>query len=364
MRPSIRRTQHLDSRWLTLDNPRISRSRNRTMTLSRMAWVLLAPALLMAGTALAQLTVEPPGGGGGGLSISPPTSNLTPQTKPLTTETKPQTTAPATMQSAESILQQLLNNTTKPGTSPTTAGAGGAGGAGGAEALPTSMGPVPGPDGLLLEGQKIELRSGHLKREAGGMVFVFDEKESPAYPPMGVVPSRRLAAMEDAAGFPDNAAGSDMTFRIKAEVTQYRGKNYLYIQPLGIPLPPPAKPVAPAATVPVVTPIAPQTPVVAPLPQGNIITLRVGRLVRDAKSGTELIVFDADGKLLQDPPMGVIPCKLLEIVEDATDNGSKPLKFVISGEVTTYRGKNYLYLKVAKKVVDLNRGLGTGVNPG
>jgi len=49
----------------------------------------------------------------------------------------------------------------------------------------------------LREGQQIELRSGHLKKdESGGssILFVFDPKETPAYPSMGVIPSRRLAA--------------------------------------------------------------------------------------------------------------------------------------------------------------------------
>jgi len=36
---------------------------------------------------------------------------------------------------------------------------------------------------------------------------------------------RRLEAMEDAAGFGPGRAPNDMTFRIDAEVTEYRGKN-------------------------------------------------------------------------------------------------------------------------------------------
>ncbi len=332
------------------------------MNLSRTAWISLGSVFLLAGAAPAQVTIEPPGGGGtgaGSVLITPPTASPAPPTQRAAT-------APATMQSAESILQQLLNNKNNPG----TATAPGAGGGAGAESLLTPVGPVPGPDGLLLEGQQIQFRSGHLKRDdadgaaAGAMIFVFDEKEPPVYQPMGVVPSRRLATMENAAGFAENAAGSDMNFRITAEVTQYRGRNYLYIKPSGIPDPPAAKPVAAAAPGPLVTPVAPQVPVAAPIPERNVITKRVGRLVRDAKTGMELIAFDADGKLLGDPPMGVIPCKYLEVMEAATDNGNKPLKFTLSGEVTTYRGRNYLYLKSVTIVTDLNKGIGTGINPG
>jgi len=32
----------------------------------------------------------------------------------------------------------------------------------------------------------------------------------------------------------------------------------------------------------------------------------------------------------------------------------------VSGEVTTYRGKNYLYLKFVQQVRDLNGGIGAG----
>jgi hypothetical protein len=191
------------------------------------------------------------------------------------------------------------------------------------------------------------------------MLFVFDPKDTPAYPPMGLIPSRRLAAMEDAAGFGEGRAGADMTFRITAEVTQYRGKNYLYVLPSGIPVPPPATPVKPD-TQPLVNPVAPNVPQTQPLSQGNIITNRMGRLVRDAKTGVELIAFDADGKQMVDPPMGVIPCKYLAVIEDATDNGNKPLKFRVSGEVTAYRGKNYLFLKFVQQVRELNGGIGAG----
>jgi hypothetical protein len=267
----------------------------------------------------------------------------------------PATVPAATMPSAETVLQQMLNNKGGATTSST-----------GPAPLITPMGPALGADGLLREGQKIDLRSGRLKKDeagsgagAGGVLFVFDEKETPAYPPMGLVPSRRLAAMEDAAGFGEGRGGSDMTFRITAEVTQYRGKNYLYVLPSGTSLPAPAVPVKPD-TRPLVVPAAPNVPQTQPMAQGNAITNRIGRLVRDAKTGVELIAFDADGRAMADPPMGVLPCKYLAVIEDGTDYGNKPLKFRVSGEVTTYRGKNYLYLKFVQQVRDINGGIGAG----
>ena len=243
-------------------------------------------------------------------------------------------------------------------------------------------GPEPGANGLLREGQQIELLAGHLKKDdkaagtvggvggggGGGMIFVFDPRETPAYPPMPVIPSARLAAMEDAAGFTQGRIPNDMTFRIDAEVTEYRGRNYLYIQPSAIPVPPPstAPSSAPATSpaAPLVNAVAPNPPPAALLTERSVVTNRIGRLVRDPRTGAKLIAFDADGTRLADPPMGVIPCKYLAILEDATDDGNKPLMFHVSGEVTTYRGKNYLYLKYVTVMRDLDKGIGAGTNVG
>ena len=85
---------------------------------------------------------------------------------------------------------------------------------------------------------------------------------------------------------------------------------------------------------------------------------RAGRLVRDAKTGAEVIAFDSDGREMRDPPMGIIPCKALEVMENATDGGIKPVKFRLSGEVTQYRGKNYLYVRAFQVVKDLGQGIG------
>ena len=64
-----------------------------------------------------------------------------------------------------------------------------------------------------------------------------------------------------------------------------------------------------------------------------------------------------------DPPMGVIPCQGLAVMEDQSDGASKPVKFKISAEITEYRGKNYLYPKFVQIVKDLNQGLGDAAEP-
>ena len=72
----------------------------------------------------------------------------------------------------------------------------------------------------------------------------------------------------------------------------------------------------------------------------------------------ELFEFDSDGRQMADPPMGVIPCKYLGVMEDATGGGFRSVKFRVLGEVTQYRGKNYIYLRFVQAVRDLHQGLG------
>jgi hypothetical protein len=125
---------------------------------------------------------------------------------------------------------------------------------------------------------------------------------------------------------------------------------------------PPPPPPSPAATNPALTPtmeaVAPNTPSTNRLHEGQIIQDRVGRLVPDEKTGTYIIEFDADGKGMADPPMGLLPSRMLASMEDASAKGTKPVKFKVTGEVTEYRGKNYLLVMSMQAIADYNQGIG------
>lgn len=302
----------------------------------------LAPVFVAAGVTLAQVEVQP-GGGSIAPTIAPPTSAVSTSTAPA-----------ATMESAQNYLQNILG---EKGTLGTT----------GPAILPAS-GPKLEANGMLREGQQIQMRGGQLKKDVdGNSIFVFDERQEPRYPPMGVIPSRRLERMEDVA-FAEGRNGSDTNFTIDAEVTQFRGKNYLYINsnPGGIPkraATATATASAPAAKVAFIDVPAPSTPVTVLHPETFVITGRDGRFIKDLKTGIELFTFYSDGQKMFDPPMGLIPCRMLAQLEDLSEMGNKPLRFKVSGEVTLYRGKNYLYLRTAIEVKDMNQGIGN-FNPG
>lgn len=341
------------------------------------------------GVGFAQISIEPPGGGGGAPQAQPATSPGA-DARPTAPARAPSGSDATTQPTAEDVLENLLKQqaSERPG-----------GTAGGAATQKSAKSATAG--NLLREGELIEMRTGRLKPEtpaapaaqlaekpaehgpspatpaavsarwAGtGMMVVFDHRDGePDYPPMEVVPSRRLALMEDASDRGTRA----VSFRITAEVTEYRGKNYLYIKPSGGG-PIGGSPAAGAtpttqraaqtqtATAPAlaqqVEPAAPDVPVGTRLREEDTVEGHVGRLVRDTKTGLEVIVFDADGREMTDPPMGVIPCKSLQVMEDATDGGNKPLKFRISGEVTQYRDRNYLYIRAFQVIKDLGQGLG------
>jgi len=127
---------------------------------------------------------------------------------------------------------------------------------------------------------------------------------------------------------------------------------------------PPSNPVTPTNTTsgpanPVVTPAgtaaAPNVPEAMRLREGQFVWNRIGRLVKDDKTDQWMLAFESDGKDMQDPPMTLLPSRLLMSMEQATDNGKRPIRFKVSGQVTEYHGKNYLLVTFMQTVRDLNQ---------
>lgn len=86
--------------------------------------------------------------------------------------------------------------------------------------------------------------------------------------------------------------------------------------------------------------------------EGEFVVSRRGRVVRAPDANRSLFVFDSDGEALADPPMILLPCQLLENMEQIiTDRGDQTV-FVITGQVFTYHDVNFLMPTMMKIAVD------------
>jgi hypothetical protein len=107
---------------------------------------------------------------------------------------------------------------------------------------------------------------------------------------------------------------------------------------LGIGAPPPSPPVT--------------VPSVAPQPAGSVLSATSGAMVvdrivqvyPDGKSGWWAIHFMGDNTL-REPPIRLLPCSLLEMAEDYVGGSAQHLKFRVSGETTSYKGRKYMLLR-------------------
>jgi len=79
------------------------------------------------------------------------------------------------------------------------------------------------------------------------------------------------------------------------------------------------------------------------LPDGSMLVDRPGRLVREGDGWT--FVIETAGEVVRERPLRLLPCRMLEQMEIAAAGGTAPVIFVVSGEVTEYRGANYLLLR-------------------
>ncbi len=79
------------------------------------------------------------------------------------------------------------------------------------------------------------------------------------------------------------------------------------------------------------------------LPDGSRLVDRPGRLVREGDGF--VYSFESRGQGDIELPMRLLPNRLLEDMEIISENGTRPVVFVVSGEVTEYHGANYLLVQ-------------------
>lgn len=86
--------------------------------------------------------------------------------------------------------------------------------------------------------------------------------------------------------------------------------------------------------------------------EGEFIPLRRGRIIRTPSASQVMFVFEADAKTAPEPPMILLPCQTLESMERLVIERGDQVVFLLSGQVFTYRGANYVLPSVMKLAID------------
>ncbi len=88
---------------------------------------------------------------------------------------------------------------------------------------------------------------------------------------------------------------------------------------------------------------------------GSMVWDRVVRIAPEAGGTWYSVKFNSDNTL-QDQPMRVLPCALLNKAQQLSKTESgQSVKLVVSGEIVTYKGKQYLLLRKVLKQRNMNQ---------
>ncbi len=133
------------------------------------------------------------------------------------------------------------------------------------------------------------------------------------------------------------------------DLMQRRRKNRLIEPTRPQPTVRPGEPADPALAG-----VAPGDEAQAPLRrEGQFIITRRGRMTR-APGGSLpwMFVFESDSEKMVDRPMYLLPCQLLEDMEQIIEQRSDAAEFVLSGKIFVYHGANYLLPTLMKLAPD------------
>ncbi|MCE9590601.1 MAG: hypothetical protein K8S99_08775 [Planctomycetes bacterium] len=113
---------------------------------------------------------------------------------------------------------------------------------------------------------------------------------------------------------------------------------------------PPAPDIRPAYN-PAVLGTAPGQPKPKMRREGEFVVNRKGRLIHPG-GGQSLFLFDADSENAAEAPLPLLPCQMLQNMEDMVRERGDSVTFIISGQITLYRNTNFLMPTMMKLAVD------------
>jgi hypothetical protein len=240
------------------------------------------------------------------------------------------------------------------------------------------VGHIPAEARRLPEGYILAGREARIEQQDRWLVARLASAEGlPDAPPLRLLPNPRLGTLEAVL----SQAGETDSFLLTGRVTEFHGRNYLLIEHLArvspAAAPPPSEPRVESA-VPGEPPPGDDAPAPAPaaeevlrqlletephravtlpeplleqddgLPAGardqdTPVLNQTGRII--AAESWWLFAFEDPGFEPRTQPVRILPNRLLETALALTGGGTLPVVLVVSGELTTHEGTNYLLLR-------------------
>lgn len=82
------------------------------------------------------------------------------------------------------------------------------------------------------------------------------------------------------------------------------------------------------------------------IPDGTRLQNRAGTILRDQRTGAWRFLFDTQGSGRRDPSIEILPCLLLQEIQNRAMSNDLPTRIHASGFVTSFQKRNYLLLSI------------------
>ena len=106
-------------------------------------------------------------------------------------------------------------------------------------------------------------------------------------------------------------------------------------------------------TTDAVKPVDPKAKPPLTVRENDFVSNRLGRLVTGER-GLLLFAYEADAANLSEPPLILLPCRNLEFMEKQLAK-QPAARFIVSGEITVYKGRAYFLLRKANLERDMGQ---------
>jgi len=195
------------------------------------------------------------------------------------------------------------------------------------QAVSVEFDPLAPPRGRLVpEGSYLMSRAGRFTRTESLGVLHFLPDPDPSRPgqqnqAMLLLPCRVTERIESNL----HEATTSGPIEVSGRVYVYDGRNYLM---------PTTNPFRTGTTV--------STNLTGLVREGAFIVSRLGRISRSGTGGEWMITFDSDKNGQMDPPMVLLPCRLLERLVRVAQSDGDAARVIISGQVYAFQEVNYL----------------------